>query len=93
MTDKTDLQCWDDEGKSIDRYTVVWPDGDYVGMNAAPYHPQGFCQHGDGCKVDPEYEERDGELYSYLGKLIDFDTLPRDCQTVIERDLEQEVIE
>ena len=88
--DKEDLRYWDNGGESIDRYTVVWPDGSYIAMNAYPFWPQGFCQHGEGANFDPDCEERDGEPYSYLGKMIDFEFLPKDCQTVVMNELKEE---
>jgi hypothetical protein len=58
---------------------VVYPDGDYVGMSGRPYHPQGFCQHGDkqGIVVGP-----------HLGKRIKFNSLPYDCKRVVRRDMQ-----
>jgi len=82
----------DNGGKTIDRYTVlytpytigykkdsqtVFP---YVGMSATPFHPQGFCQHG-------ELSHR----YSVWGrneKVLEMADLPKDCQKVIAQDLE-----
>ena len=68
-----------DDG-SLDRFTVyfsnrkdygmdttskMWP---CIGMNATPYHPQGIGQHGSGM------------LGKHNGKLIPFESLPKDCQ-------------
>lgn len=78
---------YDDGGESIDRYTVyfskpkdwgiteagIYP---FVGMSGAPFHPQGFCQHGEGM------------LGPHNGKQIRFDQLPKDCQKAVKRDLE-----
>jgi len=85
-----DLRYWDNEGKSVDRYTAVWPDGSCLSMNSKPFHPQGFCQHGDGVPFEPDCEERDGERYSFLGKQILFEDLPTDCQAAVNRDLQEE---
>lgn len=81
------LQIWDDGGETIDRYSVVWPDGSYIGMNGTPFHPQGFCQHGKGAQYDPECKLRGNELRSYLGKMIGFTDLPQDCREVVTRDI------
>ena len=89
---KEDLRYWDNKGESLDGYAVVWPSGDYTAMNAAPYWPQGFCQRGSGAVYSPLCWPEDGELYSYLGKMITFDDLPRDCQEVIEKELNEEDI-
>lgn len=51
------LACYDNGGKTADRYTVLfgWPfwsepmgrDVPYLGMSAYPTHPQGFSQWGE----------------------------------------------
>lgn len=69
------LDCFDDKGKSIDRYTVLfggslWIPGDYrghggrvqyLGMSGAPTHPQGVSMWGE---LEPyqaaEYRRRSG---------------------------------
>lgn len=77
-----------DDAKSLDRYTVVY---DYVenytaqgkplyaavGMNAAPFHPQGIGQH---CTA---------MLGRHLGKKIKFTDLPEDCQKLVQQDLKE----
>ena len=82
-----ELRCWDNEGVSIDRFTVVWPGGPYLAMDSKPFHPQGFGQHGEGAEYEPETEEVDGRLRSYLGWMIEFGDLPPDCQKCVIRDL------
>ena len=78
-------RIFDNGGKTNDRYTAVyrtvrsinglyWP---YLGMNAAPFDPQGIGQHG-------ELNEKPGR---HLGKRIAFDELPEDCQKTIIQDL------
>lgn len=42
----------DNGGESADRYTVVFSDGDYIGMSGAPSHPQGISMWGEG--IDPQ---------------------------------------
>ena len=85
-----DLRYWDDGGGTIDRYTAVWPDGSYLAMNAAPFHPQGFCQHGEGCAFDPDCTEVGTKLFSRLGEMIAFEDLPPDCQKAVKMDLQKE---
>ena len=61
---------WDNGGRSMDRYTVVYdepatviPGEEYLtglSMDNKPFHPQGFCQHGQALPGD------------HLGKEIDF---------------------
>jgi hypothetical protein len=79
------IACYDD-GKSIDRYTVVYLDqpetrpGTFaaVGMSGLPFHPQGIGQH---CTAMPG---------RHLGKRIKFQDLPEDCRRLVEQDLKPE---
>lgn len=42
-----------DEPVEGDHYTFVHPDGSYLGMNAAPFHPAvGIAQHGEGITAE-----------------------------------------
>lgn len=77
------VKCFDNEGKTIDRYTVIFTGrfaghlkGIYfiLGMSAWPFHPQGFGQHGEleHCHVG-----------KHLGKRIKFQDLPADCQKLV----------
>ncbi len=76
------IRIYDNGGKTIDRYTVVFTgnykgrDGqcDYLGMSEDPFHPQGFGQHGESDTII------DRPTYGHLGKKITFDKLPKDCQ-------------
>lgn len=80
------LACYDSGDKTIDRYTVLYgapwwtPDMGrtvpYAAMNAAPFHPQGFGQHGEMRSCDR----------SALGKKIRFLDLPADCQKMVRQD-------
>lgn len=84
------VRIYDNGGETFDRYTVVFTgnylktgsDGvrrfQYVGMSENPYHPQGFCQHGES-----EWQPIDRPTYSHLGKKITFDKLPQDCQKAV----------
>jgi hypothetical protein len=74
------MKIYDNGGKTIDRYTVVFLDQcenklDRVyaclGMNGVPFHPQGFCQHSDAV------------VGKHLGKRIRFSELPADCQKAV----------
>lgn len=77
------------EEGTIDRYTVVFTgryrhktarQSRYVGMSGAPFHPQGFCQHGE------HHTPIDFPTYGHLGKKIKFEDLPEDCQLVVIED-------
>ena len=78
------VAVYDNGGATVDRYTVLyepyeargewfWP---YIGMNCAPFHPQGFGQHG---------EARQRLVLS--DKVINFEDLPEDCQQAVRNDL------
>ena len=82
------IRCYDNSGASIDRYTVVftghyrqktggvfW----YLAMNAKPFHPQGFGQHGEN------NVPIDRPTYAHLGKKIKFQDLPEDCQALVRQ--------
>ena len=77
------IRCYDNGGKTCDRYTVVYmaePERQpntfaALGMSAAPFHPQGFGQH---CTAMPG---------KHLGRRILFSALPDDCQKLVIRDL------
>jgi hypothetical protein len=55
---------WDNGGKSIDRYTIVYKDGDMLGLSEKPEHPQGFSQFTSG------------DEGPHLGKKIKWENLP-----------------
>jgi hypothetical protein len=87
------VRCYDDGGKTLDRYTVVftgrykdrpkWGERghcEYLGMSENPFSPQGFGQHGD----DPSAIDR--PTYSHLGKRIKFADLPPNCQNCVKQD-------
>jgi len=76
------IRCYDN-GKTFDRYTVVYmdcPEKQYktymcVGMSEHPFNPQGFGQHGSAM------------VGRHLGKRIKFEELPVDCQKLVKQDL------
>ena len=80
------IRCYDNGGRSIDRYTVVfmdWPEvrpGVFaaLAMNVAPFHPQGFGQH---CTARPG---------RHLGRRVQLADLPEDCQKLVRMDLAME---
>ena len=83
------IRVYDNGGESVDRYTIVFTRAQsfylkgltpYLAMSEAPFHPQGFCQHG-------EYDHPiDRPMYSHLGKKIKFQDLPGDCQKAVLSD-------
>lgn len=95
VTIKHSIKCYDNRGRTADRYAVLYLNqrlngtrnrggamrGPYMGvtMSAAPFHPQGVCQHSDHFLRGP-----------HLGRVIRFKDLPKDCKTVVLRDLKGE---
>jgi len=84
------LRMYDNGGTTIDRYTIVFT-GRYrhltggvfwhVGSSAAPFHPQGFYQHGESTDWQIDYPS-----YKHLGKRIQWKDLPEDVQKAALRD-------
>jgi hypothetical protein len=81
------VRCYDNGGETADRYTVVYTGRYrgrggcfYLGMNAAPFHPQGIGQHGESDRPI------DRPSYGHLGKRIAFEELPPDCQKAVLQD-------
>ena len=52
----------------------------YVGMSENPFHPQGFGQHGE---MPTRYS-----VWGTSDKVIEFETLPINCQALVLQDLE-----
>jgi len=83
ITDRygTVLRCYDNGGRSMDRYTIVPPRWAKayrerepwlfaaIAANAYPFHPQGFGQHVTAWPGP------------HLGKRVAWSTLPADVQT------------
>lgn len=76
-------RIWDNGGSSCDRYTIAFKGARYPGYgmcypylaaNAAPFHPQGFGQHG---------ESKTFLTGKHLGKRIAFESLPADVQKFV----------
>jgi hypothetical protein len=79
------VRCYDNGGRSLDRYTVVYMQepgskpGTFAGrgMNSEPFH-------GIGCYV----EAAPGK---HLGKRIKLEDLPPACQQLVKQDLGDQV--
>lgn len=81
------IRCYDNGGKTFDRFTVVYMDeptsctnhrfGLYAarGMSENPYHPQGFGQYGEA------------RIGKHLGKRISFKALPKECRQAVLQDI------
>lgn len=97
------IRIYDNEGRSFDRYTVVFTGryrhripGDeffYRGMskNPGPTHPQGFGVSGTSpFQIDTNtsgWPPKVGQS-NHLGKRITFEDLPEECQRVVVDDYE-----
>lgn len=97
------VRCYDNEGASIDRYTVVFTGryGHLTGretwilcMSGSPFHPQGFGQHAamqDMQRPDAKGGKWGGPSIGQrcpLGVRICFEDLPEDCRKLVRRDYE-----
>lgn len=76
------VRCYDNGGKSFDRYTVVYmsqPESHTTysarAMSEKPFNAQGF---GQMTSATPGIR---------LGRRIEFKTLPIDCQKLVKQDL------
>ena len=91
------VRCYDDDGGSGDRYTVVYT-GNYRGkggvcryvvMSALPFHPQGIGMHGES--REPIEGKRPPAIGNkcHLGRRIPFLDLPDDCRSLVIRDYKE----
>jgi hypothetical protein len=77
------VKCYDDGGRSVDRYTVVFTNQPErhprtymaLAMNSEPFHSQGFGQ------------QTTAMLGKHLGKRLDSTQLSKDCQQFIRQNL------
>ena len=85
MISNRPIKCYDNGGKSFDRYTVIYLDEienrdkrlfAARAMSASPFNAQGFGQYTSAM------------VGSHLGKRIAFAELPKDCQKLVLKDLE-----
>ena len=80
------IRCYDNGGKTYDRFTVVYMDEPdnrpniYAsrGMSEDPFHPLGF---GQMAMAMPG---------RHLGRRVAFESLPADCQRLVRQDLAPE---
>lgn len=80
------IRCYDNRGRSLDRYTVVFhgryqhrTNGSfvYLTMSGKPSHPQGLCSY------DEASVPIDRPLSGHLGRRISFYRLPIDARRVV----------
>lgn len=95
------IRVYDNEGESADRYTVIYTHAHsfglkgwvpYLGMSAAPYHPQGIGLHGEMRQGDMVEGRKRGDFppaigrKGNLGRRIRFQDLPDDCKRAVVDD-------
>jgi len=91
------IDCWDNGGRTADRYSIAITgmqstrrNGQtvyhtyWLGASAAPFHPQGFGQHGGEIDTRDYFRSR----YTHLGHPVDFLDLPPDVQRFIRGELQ-----
>lgn len=79
------VRCYDNQGDTADRYTVVFTGryrkgGEefiYLEMSNNPFHPMGIGMHG----FSQDLIDRPG--YSHLGKKVSFEALPEKVQQCV----------
>lgn len=91
------VRCYDNRGKTIDRYTVVYTGNyanrngvcQYIHMSAHPFHPQGVGMHNESRDIldrpNGSWPPAIGRK-NYLGVRIPFADLPPDCQRLVLSD-------
>jgi len=71
---------YDNGGETCDRYTIYYrrngwqPWQHYIAASGAPFHPQGFGQHGESAPFDRRADMQ------HLGSPVRFAKLPADVQ-------------
>lgn len=80
---RSNMRIYDNSGRTFDRYTVLFMDnqeseGLYysLAMSDRPFAPNGFGQHGSATPG------------RHLGRRIEFDSLPADCQELVNREFD-----
>lgn len=82
------VRIYDNGGKTLDRYTAVYMHlienknaklFSARGMSENPFHPQGF-----GCWTSAQPGK-------HLGKRIEFEELPKDCQQLVMDDIAEDI--
>lgn len=82
---KNEIRCYDNGGKTLDRYTVVYMFDRWNPENINVFGARGMCAHpcspqGIGCYTSATPGR-------HLGKRIKFEELPKDCQELVLSDL------
>jgi hypothetical protein len=92
------VRCYDDGGRTADRYTVVFTgpyrfkhtDGEFMSlaMSDRPFHPQGVGMHGfHTLQIDAPHGWACAIGRScHLGKRIPYSQLPAECRQLVLHD-------
>lgn len=88
------IRCYDNFGETLDRYTVIFTGNYthqtggahwYIGMNGAPFHPQGIGMDGENARqIDIDnwgFPPKLGRK-NHLGTRVEFSSLPDDCRAL-----------
>lgn len=91
IMDIEEVVIFDNEGETIDRYTIVMPNGDLYGASNNPFAPNGFGQFVGNINTDFRLHKSvdvyilDAKLNpDWLGKQVAFITLPYPVKKFIE---------
>ena len=91
---KTMYWIFDNEGATLDRYTLITNDGDVYSFNDNPFHPAyGFGQFSHNCNNNNEFEYEDRNQYvadaiirpEWLGKRIKPKDLPEKARQYVNQ--------
>ncbi len=86
-TYETDMRFFDNDGRTVDRYSALMPDGDVLVMSPSPSHPQGVCTYLGAGGIIPGDPGDDAE--ETFGVEIDFTDLPEPCQKQVLYELRE----
>lgn len=80
-----DIRIYDNGGETIDRYTVVFPDGECLGIGESGNVPNGFCMHVGSIHETGAAAVTEGE---HLGERVTYETLPKPVRLAIRAECE-----
>ena len=83
--EKRIVAIFDNEGKSLDRFTVVYYDKSCLSMSHNPTSPNGFACHDLLHRFS--LSDISGGA-SYLGRQIQLEELPGECRDLAQKDLD-----
>lgn len=75
-----DVTIYDNGGETFDRYTVVFPDGECLGIGDTGNVPNGFCMHVGSVK--------DGHVHlgPHLGEIIGIEDMTPPARRAVENE-------